>query len=85
MTAQPRLQLVTFSDPAAALAIAVRLTMRHPVSPRCRSVSGGRISRQAERGHQAFVIDEAHAVRGFFGYALASKNRAEAWAHGTPA
>jgi hypothetical protein len=84
MTAPSRLQLVTFSDPAVALGIAVRLTMRYPVFA---TLPFGEwadvLAAQSARGHQAFVVDEAREIRGFFGYALPSRSDAEAWARGT--
>ena len=85
MTASTRsdLRLVTFDDPAASLGVAVRLTMRHRVFA---SMSFGEwagvLAAQAARGHQAFVVDDAKEVRGFFGYAFASRGDAEAWANG---
>ena len=85
MTASTRscFRLVTFDDPAASLGIAVRVTMPHRVFA---AISFGEwadvLAAQAARGHQAFVIDDAKEVRGFFGYALASQGNAEAWANG---
>ncbi len=84
MTAPPRLQLVTFTDPSVALGVAVRLTMRHRVFAEMPFGEWAEIlAAQANRGHQAFIIDETREVRGFFGYALASRSNAEAWANGT--
>jgi hemolysin-activating ACP:hemolysin acyltransferase len=84
MTAPSRLQLVTFSDPAVALGIAVRLTMQYPVFAKLPFGEWAEVlAAQSMRGHQAFVVDDAREVRGFFGYALASRVDAEAWASGT--
>ncbi len=83
MTEPTRLQLVTFADASVALGVAVRLTLRHRVFAELPFGEWAEIlAAQASRGHQAFVIDEAREIRGFFGYALASKADAEAWANG---
>lgn len=81
---KPDLRLVNFKDPAAALGIAVRLTMRYPVFAEMPFGEWADIlAAQAARGHQVFVIDETRAVRGFLGYGLTSGQNAEAWANGT--
>ncbi|MCB8878098.1 hypothetical protein [Acidisoma silvae] len=80
----PGLHLVSFKDPAAALGIAVRLTMRYPVFAEMPFGTWADIlEAQVNRGHQAFVVDEAMEVRGFVGYGLTSRDNAEAWANGT--
>jgi hypothetical protein len=78
------LQLVTFEDQHTALAMAVRVTMRHPAFARQNFGEWADIlAGQARRGHQVFVINEKREIRGFFGYALASREHAQAWANGS--
>jgi hypothetical protein len=82
--AGPGLQLVTFKDSAVALGVAVRLTARYAAFA---GLSFGEWAEvlvgQADRGHQLFVINAAREVRGFFGYAIAPADLAEAWANGS--
>ena len=77
------LRLMVFKDPNAGIGVALRLMLRYPAFARqpfgqWADVLAG----QARRGHQLFVIDAASEVRGFLGYALASRPDAEAWAAG---
>jgi hemolysin-activating ACP:hemolysin acyltransferase len=68
---------------AAALGLAVSHLM---VKPAFANLKFGDWSRilvgQINRGHYCFVVDEKNEVQGFMGWALATREKAEAWVEG---
>src|SRR6476661_7178952 len=71
------------AKPSAALGLAVSHLM---VKPAFASLKFGDWSRilvgQINRGHYRFAIDADNRVQGFMGWALASREHAEAWVEG---
>lgn len=71
------------ANPAAALGLAVSHLM---VKPAFANLKFGDWSRilvgQINRGHYCFAVDEKNAVQGFMGWALATRDKAEAWVEG---
>ena len=71
------------ANPAAALGLAVSHLM---VKPAFANLKFGDWSRilvgQINRGHYCFAVDEKNQVRGFMGWALATREHAEAWVEG---
>lgn len=71
------------ANPSAALGLAVSHLM---VKPAFASLKFGDWSRilvgQINRGHYRFAIDADNRVQGFMGWALASREHAEAWVEG---
>jgi hemolysin-activating ACP:hemolysin acyltransferase len=75
--------MVSFKDDNAAIGVALRLTMKYPAFSCLPFGEWAEVlAGQAKRGHQAFVVDEASEVRGFFGYAIVAEADAEAWVSG---
>jgi hypothetical protein len=71
------------ASPSAALGLAVSHLM---VKPAFANLKFGDWSRilvgQINRGHYRFAIDAENRVQGFMGWALASREHAEAWVEG---
>jgi hemolysin-activating ACP:hemolysin acyltransferase len=71
------------ANPAAALGLAVSHLM---VKPAFANLKFGDWSRilvgQINRGHYCFAVDENNDVQGFMGWALATREKAEAWVEG---
>jgi hemolysin-activating ACP:hemolysin acyltransferase len=66
--------------PAAALGMAVNYLMTKPAFAQLRFGEWSRILvGQINRKHYCFVIDENKQIQGFLGWALTSKEKAEAW------
>src|SRR5262245_48537094 len=81
----PRADLRTFrpENPYAALGLAVNHLMTKPAFADLRFGDWSRIlTGQINRNHYYFVIDGKNQILGFVGWALASKERAEAWVEG---
>lgn len=69
--------------PALALGLAVNHLMTKPAFAKLRFGEWSKILvGQINRGHYAFVLDGDGQVRGFVGWALATREKAEAWAEG---
>ncbi len=80
---QTQLRLFRPDDPASALGIAVNHLMTKPAFANLRFGDWSRILvGQINRGHYCFVVDDTGQVRGFVGWALTSKEKAEAWVEG---
>lgn len=77
------LRLFRPANPSAALGLAVSHLM---VKPAFANLKFGDWSRilvgQINRGHYRFAIDTDNRVQGFMGWALASREHAEAWVEG---
>lgn len=71
------------ANPAAALGLAVSHLM---VKPAFANLKFGDWSRilvgQINRGHYCFAVNEKNEVRGFLGWAFATREKAEAWVEG---
>ena len=79
------LRFSTFADHNVAVGVAVRLLMSETVFARLPFASlAALLDGQAARGHYGFVVDGSGGVRGFLGWALATRERAETWADGQP-
>lgn len=71
------------TEPRAALGLAVDYLSRKPAFERLPFGEWTRtLAHQAGRGQQIFVIDGAHRVLGYLGWALTSKPLAEDWLQG---
>ena len=81
--AEGKFRIFKPASPAAALGLAVSHLM---VKPAFASLKFGDWSRilvgQINRGHYCFVVDEKNDVQGFLGWALATRDKAEAWVEG---
>ena len=82
-TAAETLRIFTPASPSAALGLAVSHLM---VKPAFANLKFGDWSRilvgQINRGHYRFAVDGENRVQGFMGWALASREHAEAWVEG---
>ncbi|CAA2105058.1 hypothetical protein MBUL_03003 [Methylobacterium bullatum] len=79
----PALRLLRPDKPAMALGLAVSYLMQKPAFANLRFGEWSRILvGQINRGHYCFAIDEAGQVQGFVGWALTSRDKAEAWVEG---
>ena len=78
-----KLRIFKPANPAAALGLAVSHLM---VKPAFANLKFGDWSRilvgQVNRGHYCFAVDENNDVQGFMGWALATREKAEAWVEG---
>lgn len=78
-----KLRIFKPANPAAALGLAVSHLM---VKPAFASLKFGDWSRilvgQINRGHYCFAVNEKNEVQGFMGWALATREHAEAWVEG---
>jgi hemolysin-activating ACP:hemolysin acyltransferase len=83
--ATPREELKVFrpDNPYVALGLAVSHLMTKPAFANLRFGDWSRIlTGQINRKHYCFAIDSKNQIQGFMGWALASKEKAEAWAEG---
>jgi hemolysin-activating ACP:hemolysin acyltransferase len=83
--AAPRTELRLFrpDKPAAALGMAVNYLMTKPAFANLRFGDWSRILvGQINRGHYCFALDGANRVQGFVGWALTTRDKAEAWVEG---
>lgn len=77
------LRLFRPHSPANALGLAVNFLMNKPAFAQLRFGEWSRILvGQINRGHYCFVVDDKGRVQGFVGWALASRENAEAWVEG---
>ncbi len=68
-------------DADRALGMAVNYLMMKPAFAALRFGSGSQVlAGQIDRGHFAFCVDSTGRVRGFVGWALTTRDKAEAWA-----
>jgi hemolysin-activating ACP:hemolysin acyltransferase len=80
---QPQLRLFRPDNPASALGIAVNHLMTKPAFANLRFGDWSRILvGQINRRHYCFVVDDNREIRGFVGWALTSRENAEAWVEG---
>jgi hemolysin-activating ACP:hemolysin acyltransferase len=67
-------------NPLIALGLAVNYLMTKPAFAQLKFGGWSRIlTGQVNRGHYFFVLDDRKQVQGFLGWALTSKEKAEAW------
>src|SRR5262245_43714397 len=79
----PALRLFRPQSPAVALGLAVSHLMTKPAFANLRFGDWSRILvGQINRGHYYLALDSNNQVQGFIGWALASKEKAEAWVEG---
>lgn len=80
---RPELRVIRPDNPFVALGLAVNHLMTMPAFA---SLKFGEWSRilvgQINRKHFLFVVDDKNQVQGFLGWALTSRDRAEAWLEG---
>lgn len=77
------LRLVRAESPAVALGLAVSYLMTKPAFARLRFGDWSRILvGQINRRHYYFVGDGSREIQGFVGWALATREKAEAWVEG---
>ncbi len=83
---RPDCEFVQLDNPYVALGLAVSHLMGKPAFANLRF---GDLSRalvgQVNRKHYCFVVDEKNHVQGFLGWALTTRDRAEAWVTGRAA
>jgi hemolysin-activating ACP:hemolysin acyltransferase len=84
MTAVPAdLKAVRSENPYVALGLAVSHLMTKPAFANLRFGDWSRIlTGQINRKHYYFAVDGKNQIQGFMGWALASKDKAEAWVEG---
>jgi hemolysin-activating ACP:hemolysin acyltransferase len=85
MQAAPREDLKVFraENPYVALGLAVSHLMTKPAFANLRFGDWSRIlTGQINRKHYYFAVDSKNQIQGFMGWALASKEKAEAWVEG---
>ncbi|CAN5524566.1 hypothetical protein BH10PSE7_BH10PSE7_02180 [soil metagenome] len=76
-------KLVRPPKQSVALGLAVNFLMTKPAFAQLRFGEWSRILvGQINRGHYCFVLDQANAVQGFAGWALTTREKAEAWVEG---
>jgi hemolysin-activating ACP:hemolysin acyltransferase len=81
--AQPELRVFRPDNPYVALGLAVSHLMIKPAFAALRFGEWSRILvGQINRKHYYFVIDAKNQVQGFLGWAVTSKDKAEAWVQG---
>ena len=77
------LQLFRPADPTVALGLAVNYLMVKPAFAQLRFGDWSRILvGQINRDHYRFFIDGDRRIQGFVGWALATRDKAEAWVEG---
>ena len=80
---RPELRALRPDNPFAALGLAVNHLMTMPAFASLRFGEWSRILvGQINRKHYLLVVDEKNQVQGFLGWALTTKERAEAWVEG---
>jgi hemolysin-activating ACP:hemolysin acyltransferase len=81
--AVPAFRLYRPDKPAMALGLAVNHLMTKPAFANLRFGDWARIlAGQINRGHYCFAIDQSNKIVGFAGWALATREKAEAWVEG---
>lgn len=81
----PEFRLLRPDKPAFALGLAVNHLMTKPAFANLKFGDWSRILvGQINRGHFCFAIDRQDRIEGFVGWALATREKAEAWAEGRP-
>jgi hemolysin-activating ACP:hemolysin acyltransferase len=81
--ARPELRVFRPDNPYAALGLAVSYLMTKPAFAGLRFGEWARILvGQINRKHYYFVVDAKNHVQGFLGWAVTSKDKAEAWLEG---
>jgi len=81
--ARPELRVFRPDSPYVALGLAVNHLMTKPAFAALRFGEWSRILvGQINRKHYYFVVDAKNQVQGFIGWALTTKDKAEAWAEG---
>jgi hemolysin-activating ACP:hemolysin acyltransferase len=81
--AQPELRVFRPNNPYVALGLAVSYLMTKPAFAALRFGEWSRILvGQINRKHYYFVVDAKNQVQGFLGWAVTSKDKAEAWVEG---
>jgi hemolysin-activating ACP:hemolysin acyltransferase len=79
----PRFKLFRHNNPATALGMAVNHMMTKPAFAQLRFGEWSRILvGQINRKHYCFVVDERNQIQGFLGWAITTKDKAEAWVEG---
>jgi hemolysin-activating ACP:hemolysin acyltransferase len=79
----PTLRLFQPKDPSVALGLAVTHLMVKLPFARLRFGDWSRVLvGQINRGHYCFAIDANNRIQGFFGWALTTRDKAEAWVTG---
>jgi hemolysin-activating ACP:hemolysin acyltransferase len=82
-SAAATLRLFRPGHPVVALGLAVNYLMSKPAFANLRFGDWTRILiGQINRGHYYFAVDSNNKVKGFIGWALATKENAEAWVEG---
>ena len=80
---RPELRVFRPDNPYVALGLAVSHLMTKPAFAALRFGSWSQILvGQINRKHYYFVVDANNQVQGFLGWAITSKNKAEAWVEG---
>ena len=81
--ASPKYRLFRHDNPATALGMVVNHMMTKPAFAQLKFGEWSRILvGQINRKHYCFVIDERNQVQGFLGWAITTKDKAEAWVEG---
>jgi hemolysin-activating ACP:hemolysin acyltransferase len=81
--ARPELKVFRPDNPYVALGLAVSYLMTKPAFAGLRFGEWSRILvGQINRKHYYFVVDAKNQVQGFLGWAITSKEKAEAWLEG---
>jgi hemolysin-activating ACP:hemolysin acyltransferase len=82
----PRLRLIQIGNQYVALGLAVNHLMVQPAFSNLRFGDWSRILvGQINRRHYYFAIDEKNQIQGFLGWALTTRDKAEAWLAGRAA
>jgi hemolysin-activating ACP:hemolysin acyltransferase len=80
---RPELRLFRPESPYVALGLAVNHLMTKPAFAALRFGDWSRILvGQINRKHYVFIVDGKNQIQGFLGWALTSKEKAEAWVEG---
>ena len=83
LTSHPRLRLFRPGNPSVALGLAVSHMMTKPAFAALRFGDWSRILvGQINRKHYYFVIGQKNQVEGFLGWAVTTREKAEAWVEG---
>lgn len=83
---RPPFRLFRPKQPAAALGLAVSHLMTKPAFAALKFGEWSRIlTGQINRGHYGFVTDASESIQGFAGWAITTREKAEAWVEGRSA
>src|SRR5262245_42936097 len=84
IAAKPALRMFRPNHPVVALGLAVNHRMTKPAFANLKFGDWSRVLvGQINRGHYYFAIDANNQIQGFVGWALATKENAEAWLAGS--